>query len=287
LKNTNTNLPIRTPVLNKSNFIYFLLSITLVFNACKSKENTVRRNFVTPKTTKNIIEEATKNMFEFDWVSGKFSADVVSDNKKTSFNTNFRIKNDSVIWFSISPALGIEVARVLITQDTVKFVNRLNNTYFVGDYKYINKMFNVDADYKMIESLLLGNPNFNITDEEDEHLKSSIDDDHYLVSTMKKRKLQKELKKNDPSDLVVHSFWLDSENFKLKKFQFNDFNMSRKLIVDYGEQKSFDDLLFPNFINMVLSGSNSAEIKMNFQKIKKEEQQNVPFNIPSKFEKIE
>jgi hypothetical protein len=103
----------------------------LIFNACKSKENTVKRNFVTPKTTKNIIEEVGKNMFEFDWVSGKFSADVIAENKKTSFNTNFRIKNDSVIWFSISPALGIEVARVLITQDTVKFVNRLNNTYFV------------------------------------------------------------------------------------------------------------------------------------------------------------
>ncbi|MBK8414658.1 MAG: DUF4292 domain-containing protein [Bacteroidetes bacterium] len=38
-------------------------------------------------------------------------------------NINLRIKTDSLTWISKSPLLGIEVARVMITRDSVKFMD--------------------------------------------------------------------------------------------------------------------------------------------------------------------
>ena len=270
---------------NKFNLIFILL---IFLSACKSKEKIERKAAIPNISTKQIIEKANANLFDFQWISGKISAEVNAENKKTSFNTNFRIRKDSVIWMSISPALGIEVARVIISQDTVKFINRMNNTFFEGDYKYINKMFNVDADYDMIQALLLGNPNFDVSNEDDENFKSKIDENSYLISTMKKRKLDKVIMgKNEPSELVAHSFWFNHESFKLEKFQFNDFSLNRLLVVDYKDFKEVDDTIFPNFITITLSGSNEGAIKVNYNKIKKEDSQSVPFNIPSKYQRIE
>lgn len=271
-----------------TNKIYFFLVLLIFLGACKSKEKIERKTSIPNISTKQIIENANANLFDFKWISGKISAEVNAENKKTSFNTNFRIRKDSVIWMSISPALGIEVARVIISQDTVKFINRMNNTFFEGDYKYINKMFNVDGDYDMIQALLLGNPNFDISDEENENFKSKIDNNTYLISTMKKRKLDKAIMgKNEPTELIAHSFWFNSESFKLEKYQFNDFSFKRLLIVDYKDFKEVDNTIFPNFITITLSGSNQGTIKVNYNKIKKEESQSVPFNIPSKYQRIE
>ncbi len=43
------------------------------------------------------------------------------------------MEKDKAIFLSVAPFLGIEVARVLITPDTVKFINRLQSRFFVGD----------------------------------------------------------------------------------------------------------------------------------------------------------
>ena len=66
-------------------------------------------------------------------------------------------RKDSAIWISVTPVLGIEVARLLVTNDSVKMMNRLNSTYFTGNFKLINKLFNADIDYDMFQSFLVGN----------------------------------------------------------------------------------------------------------------------------------
>ena len=79
-----------------------------------------------------------------------------TSNKKTSFKTHLRIRKDSVIWMSIT-SIGIEAARVIITQDSVKLIDRLKKQYFLGDFKYINQLLGADLDYQMLEALLIGN----------------------------------------------------------------------------------------------------------------------------------
>ena len=75
------------------------------------------------------------------WFSARVNVDATIDKENRSFNANLRICKDSAIWMSISPALGIEVARVLIDKDSVRFINRLNSTYFKGGFAYLNKCF--------------------------------------------------------------------------------------------------------------------------------------------------
>src|SRR5882724_161317 len=97
------------------------------------------------------------------------------------------------------PELGIKVARVFITCDSVKLVQYLpEEKCFAGDFAILSKLLQTEVDLNMMQSLLVGNSvSFY---EEDEKLKSSINnnDCNYTLSTIRKRKLQKVLNSNEP-----------------------------------------------------------------------------------------
>ena len=80
-----------------------------------------------------LFSEMEKNKFHFNTLVCKASVDAKTPKLSTGFSANIRIKKDSAIWVSISPALGIEVMRAVLTKDSVKFVDRINKRYYIGD----------------------------------------------------------------------------------------------------------------------------------------------------------
>ena len=88
---------------------------------------------------------------------------------------------------SITDALvgAIEGARVILTCDSVKFMDRIHKEYFVGGYDTLRKMLNIDdLDFEMLQSLLVGNSvEFY---EEEEKLKPGMDrnDCKYLLASL-------------------------------------------------------------------------------------------------------
>jgi hypothetical protein len=81
-----------------------------------------------------------------------------------SVNANVRIRKDSVIWIS-ARKMGFEIGRLMMTVDSVWVMDRINNRYFAGDYLFFRKQFNIDLDYNLMESLMLGNPLTNWSDD--------------------------------------------------------------------------------------------------------------------------
>src|SRR5208283_696073 len=115
-----------------------------------------------------------------NWLIAKFSADYKNKGQKNSFNGQIRIRKDSVIWVSFSPALGIEVFRMMLTQDSVKFINRMNNTYFAGDYNYVNQYLNTNIDYDILQSFLTGN---DLSFYENEKFRAGVENGIYKLAT--------------------------------------------------------------------------------------------------------
>ena len=184
--------------MNKSSSIILNLIIPIFIGlflyACKPQENKIKVKVkVNHRSTKFLVKKLIEKEFKFNTLSGKAAVTYDSE-KKTSFKTHLRIKKDSAIWMSITPILGIEMARVLITKDSVKIISRVDKEYFIGDFEYINKLFNVDLDYQMLEALLTGN---SLDFEQNDKIRSSIDrkKNKYYISTEKKRKVRKEIKK--------------------------------------------------------------------------------------------
>lgn len=70
---------------------------------------------------------------------------------------NFRIKNNEVIWVSVTALAGLEVARALITPDSVKILNRIDNVYIKKPFSYIYEFTNEQINFRTLQSILIGN----------------------------------------------------------------------------------------------------------------------------------
>ncbi len=104
-------------------------------------------------TVSCIQDHLIKNQLEYSSISIRFSAEIRSGSNTDSFRGNIRILKDSIIWISVR-SLNIEGARLLITQDSVRFINRIDNNYFTGEVSSLKTLFNIDINYNTLQALL-------------------------------------------------------------------------------------------------------------------------------------
>ncbi len=70
---------------------------------------------------------------------------------------DIRMKKDELVWVSISVPLIGEVARALITPDSVKVINRFQKQYALESIDYLEKLVNYPLDFANLQNILLGN----------------------------------------------------------------------------------------------------------------------------------
>lgn len=94
---------------------------------------------------------------DFVTFSGKAQAKLSVNGDSHDVTINIRIKKNQQIWVSITAVLGVEVARALITPDSIKMMNRLESTYLKKPFSYVYQFTSKQINYKTLESLLIGN----------------------------------------------------------------------------------------------------------------------------------
>jgi hypothetical protein len=136
-----------------------LLTIGSVFilSACKSRKMSSGRNSKKELDSSVVmlpeIRNVIKNAYDFDYLSYKARCDYKDVNTEQSFNMNLRMKYDSILWISIS-AVGFEVVRAKLDNDSVFIINRLEKKYFKYDYSFIQKLAGTSLSLKQIQYLL-------------------------------------------------------------------------------------------------------------------------------------
>ena len=232
-----------------------------------------------------LFEKLKENELKFDQFNAKFNLEYVHNKKKTEFKGQIRIKKDSIIWVSFSPALGIEAARMLITSDSVKFINRMNKTYFEGDYNYLNDFLDTNIDFDVLQALILGN---DLSHYEDGKFRASIENKLYKLTTASRSKLKRYVRSHEIDPIVfIQSIWLSPENFKISQLSLKEIKKeNKKLQANYSKFMEVDTQLFPKVVDFDLQAESQIEVHLVFSRITINEDLNYPFNVPSKFDLI-
>lgn len=102
---------------------------------------------------RKIIDE---NKIEFRTAKIKTKMKFLTDGKKQGFNAQFRIEYNKTIWVDIS-ALGLSVARAILTPTRVQAMNRVNKVYYDYSFEEIIKLINVDIDFMTLQDIIIGN----------------------------------------------------------------------------------------------------------------------------------
>jgi len=263
--------------------ISFILLI-LLLAACTSTRKIIKAP-LKDEGVDFLFSKLKENELHFDQVSAKFNLDYIIDKKKTSFKGQIRIKKDSLIWVSFSPALGIEMARLLISQDSVKFINRIKKTYFKGDYDYLNAFFDVNIDFDILQALIIGN---DLNHYENGKFRASIDNMMYRLSTADRRKLKKYVRSYEKQPKVfIQHIWLDPELFKISRQSLKEIQKeNKKLEVDYYKFMDLDGQLIPANLYFHLIADTKIDVDVKYTKISKDESMKFPFKVTKKYQQI-
>ncbi len=269
--------------MNIRNQVIFILLAVLIgsISACKSKRAAIKSP-IREEGAEYLFTKLKEKELKFHTFEAKFTIDYNQNRTYHDFKGQIRMVKDSVIWVTFNQDLGIEIARVMITQDTVKFLDRFNKQYLISDYNFINKFLNTNIDFGILQSIILGN-DFEYYDMV--QFKASVDGAHYKLSTAGRSKLKKYIRNVEDSERIfLQNTWLDPETFKIVQVKLKELTKdSKKLTAEYSGFNTLNSQLFPNEINYRIEADDAINIKVKFSRITMNESLRFPFNIPSKY----
>lgn len=296
--------------MNRTVKITAVVLLALVFlNGCKVRR-AVEKSPLIPLSENALLDLVAQKSFTYETLSGKLAVTARTPAQNGSFKVNLRMGKDSVIWLSLTPALGIEAMRIMIEPDSLMFINKMKNLYFAGSYNAIDSLVLYSTRFEFMENLLVGNP---VEIDPSEKYTSLVDDLYYVLQTKVKRKLKKavdvQLKPNksdsiygdiikdkkyqkakeklDEEDLIVKRYYIRASDFRVARVNIDDLYYKRFVQITYGDFQEFEGMIIPLAIDIdVNTPGDNSHIEMRYSRIKLNEPQSYPFKIPSDYKPI-
>ena len=249
---------------SRSSFVLLVL-LAIVITSCK-------KEIATTGTKEFDLENVSVLPLDFDYLSTKSKVTFQDKNTDISLTATIRIKQDSLIWMSLSPALGIEAVRGLITSDSIYIINRLNRTYSIFDFASLSQRFNFDINYGLVQAMLLGDMPF----------------EQSLVDRIMK-KGRNILIHQEKGNIAIDNY-IDPDRMKTARVQLYETSSTNTLTLLYDNFQPFSDVLLPYSSKIVLSYQEGKDrqttlIDIDHGKAEIASTLQFPFNIPQKYDR--
>jgi hypothetical protein len=214
----------------------------------------------------NKLVAIRAKQIDFNTFSGKAQAKLNINGDSHDVTMNIHIKKNQQIWVSITAVLGIEVARALITPDSIKVMNKLESTYLKKPFSYVYGFTSKQINYKTLESLLIGNAVPDLVNN-DAGLKP--DNGNIILS-------------GNLQDLI-YQLTLDT-NLRVSRTSMSNPAAGQSLLVDYSNFTPASNRIIPSHIS-INSSSKQKQIQVDLRYSKADFDQAVtfPFSVPARF----
>ncbi len=284
----------------KSRFYVFLIVVLAAFSSCRTARDLPAER-LRPLDAERLIKQVEQNAFDYnDLTIRRINVQFSNNNSKTSFRANLRASKNEKILASISK-INIPVGRVLLTPESVVYVNYLDRNYFIDDYSFISGLLNFNLDFETIQAVVT-NPSggsFFSTDRSSgdfRHYNSTVESGKYILQTShsdenlnnpRRRNLNPFAPKTIADNSIQKKFWFNPTNFNLEKFMLHDPDRNWVLEVDYNDFVKVDKKNYPGSIDMkMMSPDEVIELKIKLNGFSTEKVDSIDLNIPDSYERI-
>ncbi len=248
--------------------IYILTAFFLL--SCKPKQLVVAEQAAKEDNKSiEVIQKHYENKLVFETASIRTSASYEDAKQSLSINADLRIKKDEIIWINLK-FLGFPAAKAFITPTRVSYYEKINNTYFDGDYSTLSKWLGTDLDFKKVQNLLLGRPIDNLTKEV--FLMQIVDNLFQL--------------KNKNTAQTQKTFSFESGNFLLKKQMVSQPVNQRSVTVTYPAYQNIETTFLPTGIQIEAIQKDAVKIDLEYKKITFNENLTYPYEVPNGYKQI-
>lgn len=133
--------------------LYIIILITgIIFRSCKTLNISKVEERSTVSTT-NIIKDRIKNLNYPDNLLLKNASLKIKDENQTSLRLTIYLKKNELIFIN-GRYMGFEVFRLMVDNDSVKFINRFQRTYYFDNAgKFLNK-YGIATDLTELQTFI-------------------------------------------------------------------------------------------------------------------------------------
>lgn len=236
-----------------------------------TKKDTSSTVIVTPEEkavdsfsiVKNIVSGLNKQRIDFNTFSAKIKVNYQGKDGSDQATAYIRMKKDSIIWISLTGALGIEGYRLLVTTDSFKLINKLEKAVQYRSIAYLQEITQVPFDFYSLQDVILGNPVFI-----DSNIVSYKASDNNLLVLM-------------IGDLFKHLLTLETNTYRIRHSKLDDVNTMRNRTCDitYDDYEDAGGFYFSTKRRISVAEKSKLDIDVEFKQYSFNKPQDYPFNV--------
>lgn len=251
--------------------ITVFIAIVIMMASCKSKQAIVaEQDADQAKSVRDIIEGHYKNTKDYKTLYIKAGARYEDSRQTHNVAAEIRIKKDEAILVSIR-ILGITIAKALITPDKVTYYEKINSTYFDGNYAMLSRWLGTELDYAKVQAMLTGDA---IYDLNKGAYTAKIQHGLYRLQSK-------------PEDGLSKEFLFEGAGYLLKKQLVMQGGMEpRRLDIQYPAHAQHARAILPAEIRIEAEQKEKVNIRIEYNTVTFDENMSFPFSVPEGFEQI-
>jgi hypothetical protein len=259
----------RRSILNKCAILFFLF----VCIGCKVKKEVAQQPPAASVTSPDVVISKTDilskiiaKQADFNTLSIRAKADLDIDRNSHDVTMIIRIQKDKAIWVSVTAIAGLEVARALITPDSIKIRNNLESTYIKKPFSYIYSYTNRQLNFNTLQAIFAGNamPEF-LNDKSNINTAGAMPE---LSGTLN----------NLAYSLIFN------DQFRVTQTELKDNSAGQTLKVLYGDFATVAGQIIPKSVNITSNAANrNISVNLNYSRIDINVPVDMPFTVPQRF----
>ena len=192
-----------------------------------------------------------------EWLALKGKVNIKREEQDVTLNIRIKCHKDSLIWASISAPFGIELLRIMLTKDSVFYINRTNKTYFIKPITHLSEVLKAAIYFDEIQQMITATPKII---NQKYQIASGADSKSTILST---------------EDII---YQIDEGIFRILSASILDGdNELTYRFSDYTDQSGF---VFPKKFNLEVKSVETFGLTLTYSKLVFNESQKTPFKIP-------
>lgn len=254
---------------------YALLILAVVAVSCKSKMPKAEKKALAivehavPDTTQ-IKGDYFAHPLAFSTAYIKCNAHYETDKQSQNVTAEIKIKKDEKIIISIR-FLGITMAKALITPTQVQYYEKLNSSYFDGNFEAISQFVGADLNFQKLQNVLIGQA---IEAFPAEACKITIEQNWVKVE-------------KDNGSAAFITYFFDAVNSRLQKQVIQQQAQERLLTVTYPKFASYTNLILPaNIVVNALQKEAKMNLSVEYTDVTVNEELSFPYAVPEGYKRI-
>lgn len=245
--------------------MFFLIS-------CGSKKIvTADGDIIEDASASSIVKKHYEEEIDFKMIQARLRVRYEDEGTTQNLSVSLRMEKDEVIWLSGS-MLGITLAKVMITPTRVRYYEKIEGTYFDGDFELLSNWLGIPLDFEKVQNLLIGQALYDLRKEK---WSTETSTQGYRLSPLKEY------------NNLERNFLITPETFKILAEQISQPNKNRYVTITYPEYQMLAGKLFPSEIKIMATDMEaSSKIEIEFIDVDLNADVNFPFEIPSGYDEI-